>query len=929
MKKRITSLLIVLVFAVTMILPNVAFAQSADPSANPPVTEQSTALPEQPSAEVSTEPTVLPSEEPTVEPTAQPTVLPSEEPTIEPTVEPTVEPPVEPTTEPTAEPIVEPTDVPTAEPSAQPSAQPTAAPSVSPSPDAMPDDMPMQPLVGNYNASDVAAIQAFLVQADAQGETNAQKLGYIVDAPGTWFNIAWDMDGRITEIFWRNISGRNIQLVGNLDLRACAALTSLNIDGVWDSINALQSIDVSGLTALTELQCWGNRLNSLNVSGCTALTDLDCRDNQLTSLNVSSNTALTDLWCSDNQLTSLNVSSNTALTDLWCSDNQLTSLNASSNTALTDLDCSNNQLTSLNVSSNMALIDLDCSNNQLTNLDVSNNTALTSLSCESNPLVDLDLSKNTALNRLSCGNHAFSQLMWNQDLRFLDCSKMTRISGQFLGKPVNYIAENDEGFLSIGAPVLSLYLTARPKSGYEFVGFYDEAGNLISNEPSLFLKESYVIGGFYHRYAVAKFARIGSVQSISLNKSATTLTVGASETLTATVAPANATNKAVAWSSSNPAVASVTNGTVKANAPGTATITVTTADGNKTAGCVVTVKAATVPVTGVSLNKSATTLTVGASETLTATVAPASATNKAVTWSSSNPAVASVANGTVTANAPGTATITVATADGNKTAGCTVTITQPVTKLMISPSKSTIGKGRSLALSLDVLPANASNQKVTWSSSNPKIAKVDSKGVVKGLAKGKVTITATAQDGSGKVAKCTIAVNPSLRPITGMKLNAKTFKTYVGKTATLKATVAPGNATNRALTWESSNENVATVNSKGRVVAVNKGSAIITAKATDGSGKKVSCKITVIQPVKKVTLPSRATVKLKKTVTLKATVAPANASSKKLVWKSSNPQIAAVSSKGVVKGLKKGTVYIYATAADGSKVQARCKVSVK
>ena len=166
------------------------------------------------------------------------------------------------------------------------------------------------------------------------------------------------------------------------------------------------------------------------------------------------------------------------------------------------------------------------------------------------------------------------------------------------------------------------------------------------------------------------------VTSVSLDKTSLGLTEGDTETLTATVEPSDATNKNVTWSTSDASIATVTDGVVTAVAPGTATITVTTEDGNKTATCAVTVTAATVPVTGVTLNKTSTSLYVGDTETLTATVAPDNATDKTVTWTSSNPSVATVENGVVTAVAPGTAVITVTTADGTKTATCTVTVSR-------------------------------------------------------------------------------------------------------------------------------------------------------------------------------------------------------------------------------------------------------------
>ena len=167
------------------------------------------------------------------------------------------------------------------------------------------------------------------------------------------------------------------------------------------------------------------------------------------------------------------------------------------------------------------------------------------------------------------------------------------------------------------------------------------------------------------------------VTGISLNNSNLSLYTGKTATLTATVTPENATNKAVTWKSSDDTIATVdNNGKVTAVKEGTATITVTTEDGNKTATCAVTVAAATVPVTGVTLNKTSTSLYVGDTETLTATVEPSDATNKTVTWTSSNPSVATVENGVVTALARGTAVITATTADGGKTASCTVTVSR-------------------------------------------------------------------------------------------------------------------------------------------------------------------------------------------------------------------------------------------------------------
>ena len=170
-----------------------------------------------------------------------------------------------------------------------------------------------------------------------------------------------------------------------------------------------------------------------------------------------------------------------------------------------------------------------------------------------------------------------------------------------------------------------------------------------------------------------------SVTGVALNKTTVALTVNQTETLTATITPTNATNKNVTWSASGDGAVSVVDGLVRALKPGTSTVTATTVDGGYTATCQVTVSAATVAVTGVTLNKASLSLTVGDSETLTATVAPSDATNKNVTWSVTGDAV-TVNNGTVTAAKAGSATVTVTTVDGGFTANCAVTVEEASTK---------------------------------------------------------------------------------------------------------------------------------------------------------------------------------------------------------------------------------------------------------
>ena len=174
-----------------------------------------------------------------------------------------------------------------------------------------------------------------------------------------------------------------------------------------------------------------------------------------------------------------------------------------------------------------------------------------------------------------------------------------------------------------------------------------------------------------------------NVTGVTLDKSTLSLEEGATGNLVATVAPSTASDKTVTFASSDAEVATVDNtGKVTAVKAGNADITVTTKDGNKTAKCTLTVTAKQIPVTGVTLDKSTLSLEVGATATLNATIAPSNATYKAVGFTSSDEAIATVDNdGLVTAVAPGTADITVESiADGSKTAKCTLTVTDPVSE---------------------------------------------------------------------------------------------------------------------------------------------------------------------------------------------------------------------------------------------------------
>ena len=321
------------------------------------------------------------------------------------------------------------------------------------------------------------------------------------------------------------------------------------------------------------------------------------------------------------------------------------------------------------------------------------------------------------------------------------------------------------------------------------------------------------------------------VSSITLDKSSASLKVGETVTLTATVNPSDATDKTVTWTTSDATVATVSNGVVTAKKLGTATITAKA--GEKTATCSITV--IPTPVTSVTLSKTSASLKVGETVTLTATVNPSDATDKTVTWTTSDATVATVSNGVVTAKKLGTATITAKA--GDKTATCSITvIPTPVSSITLTLLSASLTVGESVTLSATVGPVDAIDKTVSWSSSDATVANV-SNGVVSAKKIGTATITAKA---GNKTATCSITVVSA--PVGSITLNLQSASLKVGETATLSATVNPSDATDKTVTWTTSDATVATV-SNGVVTAKKMGTVTITAKAGD---ETANCMVEVL-----------------------------------------------------------------------------------
>ncbi len=333
-----------------------------------------------------------------------------------------------------------------------------------------------------------------------------------------------------------------------------------------------------------------------------------------------------------------------------------------------------------------------------------------------------------------------------------------------------------------------------------------------------------------------------SVYSVSVYPSSTTIKTG--NWYYGAYAIVNASsncNTGVRWYSNNTNVATVnaSSGYIYAKAPGTTRIYAqSTVDSSKKDYITVTVTSGTICVDSVTLNRSSISLEKGDRYTLSATVCPTNATNKSISWRSSNTGVATVSGGVVTAKARGYAYIYAEAQDGSgEYDSCYVNVTEDilVTSVTVSPSSKTMNIGNSAYLYETVCPTNATNKCVKWSSNKTSVATVNpDTGLVIAQGAGTATITATAQDGSNTKGYCTITVNPPVA-VTGVEVCPQTKTLNIGQTTKLNATVCPIDATNKRVTWCSSNEDVACVNYyTGEIYANDVGTAIITATTEDG-----------------------------------------------------------------------------------------------
>ena len=428
--------------------------------------------------------------------------------------------------------------------------------------------------------------------------------------------------------------------------------------------------------------------------------------------------------------------------------------------------------------------------------------------------------------------------------------------------------------------------------------------------------------------------------SITNKPASNTLLPNQSWNLSATVSPTNATNKTVTWTSSNTSVATVnaTSGQICTYNTGTTTITATSAaDSTKKDSFTLTVNP--VAVTGVSIYNipPSNTLNIGQTWNSYVTITPSNATNKAVTWTSSSTGVAMInSSGVISAVGGGTTTIT-ATSVSNPSVynSFTLMVPIPVTNVSITnrPAADTLLIGQTCNLSVSVLPSNATNQTVTWTSGSTGVATINASGVISAVNVGTTTITATSAEDSTKKDSFTLTVNPV--PVTGVSITNKPASNtlFTGQSWNLSAAVSPWNATNPTVTWTSSNTSVAAIDiTSGLICTHNGGSTTITVTSAEDNTKIDSFTLTVTVPVTSVTLynkPASETLLVGQTCNLSVNVLPSNATNQTVTWTSSSTSVATINSSGVITAVSVGSTTITVTSVSNPSVINMFTLTVK
>jgi len=595
----------------------------------------------------------------------------------------------------------------------------------------------------------------------------------------------------------------------NLDVSGCSSLKELGCSSPY-----LTSLDIRG-TSLEYLNICCEQLTSLDVSGCIALKELWC-EAAPTSLDVSGLTSLETLVCIGEDLISVNFSGCTALKRLWYWSPHLTSLDVSSLTSLEDLKCNGcSKLTRLDVSGCTKLKGLSCKDTQLTSLDISGCTALAYLFCENAQLTSLDISGCNALKEINCASNQLTSFDISRcpNLGVCDCqdNKLKSLNARGCPKLYDLSCENNSlTSLNCSGSSKLRYLTCTNNSltSLNLSGCVELTDLVCDNNQ---LKEMELQDLKKLECLIVENNEIEILDLTNNPLLVKTIKKGERDSRGWFYFPLHKEFGYCIYIDKSTRL--IADGKTLYTPPSIGKCVVTDAEGE----------------TSTKLYK-------GDTLQLKGTIEKLDPETYTVIWSSSDEKVATVSDtGLVKAVGVGKCTITGKPINGEK-GSFKVTVRKAPTSITLSQSKATLYIGDTLALKATLSPKGA-KAVFTWKSSNEKVATVNAKGVVKAVGVGKAYISVRTGNG----VKAGLVVNVRKAP-KSVKLSQSRATLNAGKTLRLKATVTPTDA-KTGFTWRSSNKKVATVNEKGVVTAIAKGTAVITVQTENGL--KASCKVTV------------------------------------------------------------------------------------
>lgn len=325
-----------------------------------------------------------------------------------------------------------------------------------------------------------------------------------------------------------------------------------------------------------------------------------------------------------------------------------------------------------------------------------------------------------------------------------------------------------------------------------------------------------------------------------MSASKSTLCIGETSSVNASVSPSNSCSTSVTWESSNPSVVQVNGGQISALNFGTATITATTFNG-KVGSVKITVKervAESVKITGIDEQDKV--LLVGDFVQAGAETIPENVDNPTITWTSSDPEIATVEDGRIDALSSGKVTITAASSNG-KTSSVELEIHEIIAEKIVIYAADSYKVGEKANLSIEFTPADTSSKEIQWESSNETIACISDDGLLQAISPGEVTITAIQKDTRA-------SAQIKVTPIDVEEVRIETADDFkgrlkIGETTQITAVVIPENATYRDVTWSSSAPEVAEVDSNGIITAKAAGKVIIDAKTDDGKESFITVKV--------------------------------------------------------------------------------------